>query len=58
MPGSQESDRCWSVPDGDYELVIGRVARGTSTVGGGEGEFDTDPDDPGEVPLDFYPLAS
>jgi hypothetical protein len=47
------------VPTGDYVLFVGGVNQGTITVtdtGGeteGEIEFDTDPDDPGELLLDF-----
>ncbi len=49
------------VPAGAYELFVGGENRGTITVtdtGGetkGEIEFDTEPDDPGEILLDFYP---
>jgi hypothetical protein len=49
------------VPVGDYDLVVGGVDRGTITVVDtglkieGELEFDTDPDDPGEVLLTFDP---
>jgi hypothetical protein len=47
------------LPVGDYNLLVGGVNQGTITVtdtGGeteGEIEFDTDPDDPGELLLDF-----
>jgi hypothetical protein len=51
-----------NLPADDYTLRVGGVDRGTVTVvdiGGGdfEGqiEFDTDPDEPGEVLLDFDP---
>ncbi len=49
------------VPAGAYELFVGGENRGTITVtdtGGeteGEIEFDTEPDDPGEILLDFDP---
>ena len=49
------------VPLGAYELRVGGVARGTITVVNagteiqGEIEFDTDPDEPGELPLTFDP---
>jgi len=49
------------VPTGNYELFVGGVNRGAITVtdtGGeteGEIEFDTEPDDPGELLLDFDP---
>jgi len=49
------------VPLGDYDLLVGGVLRGTITVvdtgSGIEGqiEFDTDVDQPGELPLTFDP---
>jgi len=45
------------VPSGSYEVVIGAAVRGTITVGDEEGEieFDSDPDDAGDVPLNFDP---
>ena len=46
------------VPMGDYDLYVAGILRGTIMVGGkgeGEIEFDTDPDEPGEVLLDFDP---
>jgi hypothetical protein len=49
---------------GDYELWVGGVLRGTITVAvtpegvEGEIEFDTDPDDPGDVLLDFDPTGA
>lgn len=49
------------LPLGDYELRVGGVVRGTITVqmvGGepvGHIEFDTDPDKPGELLLNFDP---
>lgn len=52
------------VPVGDYEVWIGGVLRGTLTVVDtglkieGELEFDTDPDDPGELLLDFDPAGA
>jgi hypothetical protein len=41
----------------NYELRVGGVVRGTIVVVpvGGELEFDTDPDEPGELQLDFDP---
>lgn len=53
------------VPEGSYELLVGGVLRGTIQVafdpstGENEGqiEFDTDPDDPGELLLDFDPVG-
>lgn len=51
------------LPLGDYELLVGGVNRGTITVvlvlgePEGELEFDTDPDQPGEVLLTFDPLG-
>jgi hypothetical protein len=50
-----------NLPAGGYDLVVDGVNRGTievELVGGelvGELEFDTDPDEPGEVLLDFDP---
>lgn len=52
------------VPVGDYEVWVGGVLRGALTVVDtgfgieGELEFDTDPDDPGEVLLDFDPTGA
>ena len=52
------------VPVGDYEVWVGGTLRGTLTVVDtglkveGELEFDTDPDDPGEVLLDFDPAGA
>jgi hypothetical protein len=49
------------VPLGDYDLFVAGVPRGTITVvdvGGkneGQIEFDTEPNDPGEILLDFDP---
>ena len=46
---------------GDYDIRVGGVHRGTFTtanVGGeveGQIEFDSDPDEPGELLLDFDP---
>ncbi|MBW2315947.1 MAG: hypothetical protein JRH10_17390 [Deltaproteobacteria bacterium] len=53
------------VPEGTYELLVGGISRGTLEVvfdassGENEGqiEFDTDPDDPGELLLDFDPVG-
>lgn len=47
------------VPEGVYDVLLGGLLRGqinvTTTVDGvrGEVEFDTEADDPGEIPLDF-----
>lgn len=52
------------VPVGDYEVWVGGVQRGVLTVVDtglkveGELEFDTDPDDPGEVLFDFDPTGA
>ena len=52
------------VPVGDYDVWVGGVLRGALTVVDtgfgieGELEFDTDPDDPGEVMLDFDPTGA
>ncbi len=52
------------LPLGDYDLRIDGTVRGTITVvdiGGeheGQIEFDTDPDDPGELPLVFDPRGA
>jgi hypothetical protein len=49
---------------GTYELVVDGTVRGSidvvAIVGGtkGEIEFDNDPDDPGELPLDFDPTGA
>jgi hypothetical protein len=49
------------LPLGNYDVVVGGVTRGSiavADVGGeaeGDIEFDTDPDQPGEVQLDFDP---
>lgn len=52
------------VPVGTYEVWVGGVLRGTLDVADdglgkieGEIEFDTDPDEPGEVLLDFDPVG-
>ena len=52
------------VPVGTYEVWVGGVLRGTLDVVDdglgkieGEVEFDTDPDDPGELLLDFDPVG-
>ncbi len=51
------------VPLGDYDVLVGGALRGTLTVVDtgteieGEVEFDTDPDDPGELLLDFDPVG-
>ena len=51
------------VPVGAYEVMVGGVVRGTLTVVDvdgeteGELEFDTDADEPGELPLDFDPVG-
>lgn len=48
---------------GAYEVVVGGIVRGTLTVidvdgeTEGELEFDTDADEPGELPLDFDPVG-
>lgn len=52
------------LPVGDYDLVVAGIVRGTIPVinvtGGtqGEIEFSSDPDDPGELPLDFDPTGT
>jgi hypothetical protein len=52
------------VPVGAYDLLVDGVNRGTITVADtgveieGEIEFDTDPDDPGDVLLDFDPRGA
>ncbi len=52
------------LPVGDYELVVDGVVRGTVSVAlvlgeeRGEVEFDSDPDEPGELPLDFDPTGA
>jgi hypothetical protein len=49
------------LPVGDYDLLVGGVNRGAITVTNtgseteGQIEFDTDPDDPDELPLTFDP---
>lgn len=50
------------LPVGDYDLFVGGTNRGTISVAvqidlsvKGEIEFSTNPDDPGELPLDFDP---
>jgi hypothetical protein len=49
------------LPIGDYELVVGGITRGTINVQLANGEavghieFDTEPDQPGELLLDFDP---
>jgi len=49
------------LPLGNYDVVVGGVTRGSisvADVGGeleGDVEFDTDPDQPGEILLDFDP---
>ena len=51
------------LPAGDYDLLVGGFVRGTITVAlvlgelEGQIEFDTDPDEPGEVLLDFEVLG-
>lgn len=48
---------------GAYEVIVGGIVRGTLTVldvdgeTEGELEFDTDADEPGELPLDFDPVG-
>jgi hypothetical protein len=52
------------LPVGDYDLVVAGIVRATITVtdvvGGSEGEleFSSDPDDAGELPLDFDPSGA
>ena len=54
------------VPLGDYEISVGGMPRGIITVvfdavearNEGQIEFDTDPDEPGEVLLDFDPTGA
>ncbi len=52
------------VPSGAYDVYVGGVLRGVLTVVdtgfgiAGELEFDTDPDDPGQVLLDFDPTGA
>lgn len=52
------------VPTGAYDVYVGGVLRGVLTVVDtgfgieGELEFDTDPDDPGQVLLDFDPTGA
>ncbi len=52
------------VPTGAYDVYVGGVLRGVLTVVDtgfgieGELEFDTDPDDPGELLLDFDPTGA
>lgn len=47
------------LPAGPYNLIVGGTLRGTITVVAGEGEiqFDTEPDDPGELLLVFDPRS-
>ncbi|MBW2315946.1 MAG: hypothetical protein JRH10_17385 [Deltaproteobacteria bacterium] len=51
------------LPAGDYDVLVGGVVRGAITVAmvgselEGEIEFDTNPDEPGEVLLDFEVLG-
>lgn len=54
----------WSIeilPPGGYNLLVGGINEGTITVVNiisgfkGEIDFDTDPDDMGELPLEFDP---
>ncbi len=52
------------LPVGDYDLVVGGVARGAISVAvqpdmsvRGEIEFSSDPDDPDELPLEFDPAG-
>jgi hypothetical protein len=46
---------------GSYAVLVGSVPRGTITIGSGDSDgelaFDTHPDDPGELLLDFNPAG-
>jgi hypothetical protein len=55
------SVRMENCPPGNYAVLVGTILRGTILIGSGETsgriEFDSHPDDPGELLLDFNPAG-